>query len=492
MEGKEVLNALKEVSNRTLTENGAVTYISTRSCCLDLFATIGAIRNALEQEIIDRFLRAYAEDPDIAMKILFYGRDVRGGLGERRVFRVILRYLADQEPESVRKNLGWIPEYGRFDDLLALMGTACEGDAMELIRDQLQKDLTAEGEISLLAKWLPSVNTSDPETVRLGKRIARNLGMRDAEYRKALAELRKKIHILENDLRERDYSFDYEKQPSRAMFKYRKAFARNDGERYDKYLEQVQKGEASLHTGTLMPYDIIAPCFTEYGADRKLTTANRRAMDVTWNALENFGTEENALVVVDGSGSMYWSCPPNPAAVALSLGIYFAERNTGAFRNHFITFSAKPQLVEIQGRDIAEKVRYCASFMEIANTNLVAVFELILDAAVQHSIPQEEMPKKLYIVSDMEFDSCVSCGNASTLTYVQRMFQKQGYELPEVVFWNVASRNRQQPVTRNEAGVALVSGCTPRLFSMVAGGLTSPYAVMMEAISSERYAPITA
>jgi uncharacterized membrane protein YphA (DoxX/SURF4 family) len=316
--------------------------------------------------------------------------------------------------------------------------------------------------------------------------------MRDAEYRKVLVELRKKIHILENDLRERDYSFDYEKQPSRAMFKYRKAFERNDGERYAQYLKQVQKGTASLHTGTLMPYDIIAPCLTEYSADQRLSEAERRAMDVTWNALENFGTEENALVVVDGSGSMYWAKQPCPAAVALSLGIYFAERNTGAFRNHFITFSATPQLVEIQGRDIVEKVRYCASFGEIANTNLMAVFGLILQAAVQHSIPQEEMPRKLYIVSDMEFDSCVCYGDETNFACAQRLFREQGYALPEVVFWNVASRNRQQPVTKNEAGVALVSGCTPRLFSMVAGGLTSPYAVMMEVIGAERYAPITA
>ena len=179
-------------------------------------------------------------------------------------------------------------------------------------------------------------------------------------------------------------------------------------------------------------------------------------------------------------------------AVALSLGIYFAERNTGAFHNHFITFSERPRLVEIKGSDIAEKVRYCAEYNEVANTNLQAVFELILRAAVKNSVLQADMPKKIYIVSDMEFDACIFNADVTNFAYVQKLFKDSGYQLPDVVFWKVASRNKQQPVTKNEMGVALVSGCTPRLFSMVAGGVVSPYAVMMEIIESERYALISA
>lgn len=486
-----MLNHLKEESNRTLTENGAATYISTQSCCLDLFATIGAIRGQSEREIIDRFARAFAEDRDAAMKILFFGRDVRGGLGERRVFRVIVNWLAEHEPASLRKNIAQIPEYGRFDDLLALMGTACEGDAVKLIRAQLKRDAESKGEISLLAKWLPSVNASSGRTVRMAKRMARALGMSDAQYRRTLVSLRAKIRILENNLRERDYSFDYAKQPSRAMFKYRRAFERNDGKRYLQFLEQVQSGAATMHTAALTPYDVIAPCLRNWWEDSRLTKAERRAMDATWNALEDFGGAGNALVVVDGSGSMYCG-QPMPAAVALSLGIYFAERNTGAFRDHFITFSATPQLAEIKGRDIAEKVRYCAGCDEATNTNLQAVFELILRTAVRHSLPQEQLPERLYIVSDMEFDRCIENASETNFARAKRRFEEHGYRLPEVVFWNVASRNRQQPVTRDERGVALVSGCTPRIFSMVARGVTTPYDVMREVISSERYAPISA
>ena len=485
-----MLNFLKNEANKTFTENGAVTYASTCSDCLDLFATIGALRRESDEEIISRFVKAYAEDPDLAMKTLFFARDVRGGLGERRVFRVILAWLAANEPASVCKNVEAIAQYGRFDDLLSLLSTPCESDALACIQKQLTADLVAlenKGDVSLLAKWLPSVNASNAVTVHNAKRIARALGMDDAAYRRTLVKLRARIRIIENNLREGDYTFDYEKQPSKAMFKYRKAFLRNDGERYQSFMDKVSSGDAKLHTGTLTPYDIIAPFF-----NNQVTEAERSSINATWNAQENFTGDENALVVVDGSGSMYGGCDPLPAAVALSLGIYFAERNTGAFKNHFITFSEHPQLVEIKGRDILEKVRYCHEYNECANTDIQKVFELVLAAAVKNKVPQSELPKTLYIISDMEFDYCAEGAGATNFEYAKNIFAAHGYELPRVVFWNVASRNRQQPVTKNEQGVALVSGCTPRIFSMLQSGTLSPYAYMLEILGSERYQGIAA
>ena len=349
-----MLNELKNEANRTLTENGAATLRSTGSDCLDLFATIGALRNAEDQEIIVRFARAYAEDRDLAMKMLFYSRDIRGGLGERRVFRTILKHLADVQPESVRKNLHLVSEYGRWDDLTVLFGTKCEKDAMAVIRDQLAKDLAAldAGEnISLMAKWLPSVNTSNAAVVKDGKRIAKALGMKDAEYRRTLVKLRAKIRIIENNLRQKDYTFEYSAQPSRAMLKYRKAFRRNDDERYTAFLERVSKGEETIHTGTLYPYDIVEKALRFNGDETE-----RKALDVTWNALEDYAPQGNALCVIDGSGSMYWGGTPIPATVALSLGMYFAERCKGEFHNHFITFSQNPKLVEIKGKDLRVEI----------------------------------------------------------------------------------------------------------------------------------------
>ena len=485
-----MLNELKNEAGRTLTENGAAALRSTGSDCPDLFATIGALRNAGEREIIARFVRAYAEDRDLAMKMLFYSRDIRGGLGERRVFRIILRELADTRPESVRRNLHLISEYGRWDDLTVLFDTQCEKDALKLIREQLGRDLAAlraGGEISLMAKWLPSVNTSNPETVRNGKRIAKALKLSDAEYRRTLVRLRERIRIIENRLRTKDYTFDYAAQPSRAMLKYRKAFQRNDRERYESYLDSVSMGTESLKTAALNPYDIVEKAIRWKG-----DPLERKALDVTWNALPDYAARENALCVIDGSGSMYGGGTPYPITVALSLGLYFAERNTGEFRNHFITFSRTPQLVEIKGQDLTEKVRYCASFNEVANTNVQKVFELILSTAVKNRLPQSEMPGTLYFISDMEFDFCTDDASLTNFEYAGRLFRENGYALPRIVFWNVQSRNRQQPVRMNDKGVILVSGCSPRIFSMVAGGAPDPLTYMRQTLLGERYAPVCA
>ena len=488
-----MLNYLKEEANRAYTENGAAAYATAMSGCLDLFSTIGALRGADEGEIIRRFSRAWAENPDLALKILFFARDVRGGLGERRVFRTILRYLAETERETILKNLRNIPEYGRFDDLLALMDTPCQDAMTALTAEQLKADAAAlesgSGNLSLLAKWMPSVNASNAETVANAKRMARAMKLSDAGYRKLLSRLRSGIAILENNLRERDYSFDYERQPSRAMFKYRRAFLRNDEARYRGFLEKVRSGEAVLRTGVLYPYDVIAPCL----ANRPVSQEERAALDTAWNALPDFTNGENALAVVDGSGSMYWAgVSPSPAAVALSLGVYFAQRNRGAFQNHFITFSERPRLVEIKGRDLFEQVRYCAGFNEAANTDIEAVFELILSAAVKNRLRQSDLPAALYVISDMEFDRCARGAGVANFENAKRRFAGYGFRLPRVVFWNVASRNLQQPVTMNEQGVALVSGCTPRVFEMAMSGELSPYRYMLEVLGAGRYAAITA
>ena len=483
-----MLEELKTQANKTYTENGALTNRSSGKACLDLFAVIGALRRADEQDICTRFLRAYAEDPDLAMKILFFARDVRGGLGERRVFRSILTWLSVHKPGSIVKNLPYIAEYGRWDDVLVLLNTPCRKEALALLREQFRSNLAAlegSGEVSLLGKWLPSVNASNQETVALAKRIAKAFGLSERDYRKALVKLRARIRILENNLRERDYTFDYAKQPSKAMFKYRRAFIRNDGERYGAFMSKVERGEAKLHTGTLMPYELVERAYD-------CSEEERRSLDVTWRMLEDFTTDENALVVADGSGSMYWGCKPAPAAVAQSLAIYFAEHNKGVFHNHFLTFSMTPRLVEIKGSDFVEKVRYCETFNECANTDLEAVFDLILRAAVENRMPQAEMPAKLYIISDMEFDYCVKNSSMTNFENAKASYASAGYKLPDLVFWNVDSRHEQQPVKENDRGVALVSGCSPRIFSMVMEGELSPYAFMLRVINTERYAPIAA
>lgn len=485
-----MLQALKKESNQTMTENGAVTPKTTGASTLDLFATIGALRSAEDAEIIRRFVRAWAEDRDTAMKLLFYARDIRGGLGERRVFRVILKWMAFEQRDSVIKNIPQVAEYGRFDDLMILLETPCEDSVINYIDETLRQDMELMRQnqpVSLMAKWLPSVNASNAETIHRAKRIAKMLGMTDEQYRKMLSSLRAYIRILENSLREKDYTFDYEKQPAKAMFKYRRAFIRNDEERYVSYITKVSKGEASIHTGTLMPYDLIRQAINFNG-----TEAEKNSLNVTWNALEDFTDGRNALAVVDGSGSMYCYGNPRPGEVALSLGIYFAEHNSGAFHNHFITFSTTPRLVEIQGEDLVDKVRYCRSYNEVADTNIQKVFELVLASAVKNHLPQSELPETLYFISDMEFNYCTRDASLSNFEYAKRLYEAHGYKLPKVVFWNVQSRNEQQPVEMNEQGVMLVSGASPRVFSMVMEDKLNPYDYMMSILGAERYAPIRA
>ncbi|WP_026504191.1 DUF2828 family protein [Butyrivibrio sp. NC3005] len=495
-----MLNFLKKEANKTYTENSAVTYVTTNSDCLDLFATIGALRNASDEDIITRFVRAYAEDANLAMKMLFFARDIRGGLGERRVFKVILKYLAANEPESVRRNIEHVAEYGRYDDLLALFDTPVEKEVMAYIEKVLKADIdilksislgqdkeNVEG-VSLLAKWLPSINASSKETVSNAKKIARAMNMTDEKYRKTLVGLRKQIRIIENNLRERDYSFDYEKQPSKALYKYRKAFIRNDQKRYEAFVQKAQENPSIMHTKALTPYDVIAPVIRR----KEISESERRAMNATWNALENYAGSENSLVVVDGSGSMYWNSDPCPAAVAQSLGIYFAQKNTGAFRNHFITFSSNPRLIEIKGRDIVDKVRYCMGFNECSNTNIEKTFNLILHTAVANRLSQSDMPEKLYIISDMEFDCCARDSDATNFENAKARFAEYGFKLPQIVFWNVNSCNTQHPVKVNDRGVALVSGCNPQVFSMLKEDNLEPYRFMMSVLMNERYEKIAA
>ena len=486
------LNAIKAKANETFTENGGRAYISTHSDCLDLFFKSGAMRNASEEEIGEAVLRAYAEDPQKTMKILFFARDVRGGLGERRFFRIAVKHLAFSAPESIKKNIHLFAEYGRYDDLITLLKTPCEKEAAAAIKAQLDKDTSgmAEGSpVSLLAKWLPSVNASSKETVKNAKRLCTLLEMDEKSYRLTLSALRKCTDITENRLRVMDYTFDYGKQPSGAMLKYKKAFIRNDRERYCEYLNSVREGKAVLHADTLYPYEIIRRAL-----EGDLSAEERKVLDVTWNSLPDHGaSKENAIVVIDGSGSMTWGSDPRPIDAALSLGIYFAEHNKGAFGGHFITFSNNPRLVQIKGRDISEKAKYCASYNECANTDLEAVFRLILSTAVKNKVSETDMPERLYILSDMQFDCCVEGGNSMPLfEAMKKKYARFGYKLPEIVFWNLCSRDSALPVTLSETGAALVSGFSTALFDMVKSGSISPESVMEEVIGRERYRAVSA
>ncbi len=489
-----MLSALQKESNKTYTENGALSNRSTGSHCLNFFSACGALRNMDGDVQLRLFVRAYAENKDLAMRTLFYARDIREGLGERELFRSILTWLASRRPHSVIKNIPFIAEYGRWDDLLSLLVTPCEAAAVQAIQDQLHKDLASfekNEPVSLLAKWLPSINTSSEEKRNQARLLCKRLKMTEKEYRQALSRLRTHLDVLEKRLCEKDYTFDYSKQPSGAMHKYRLAFLRNDKERYKAFLDAVQFGEKTMHAGTLYPYQILEKCIGSDGGSLDLNPDMIQSLDAAWKSLPDYGDHRNALAVIDGSGSMYWSRNPRPADVAMSLGIYFAEHNTGYFKDHFITFSHTPRLVKLEGGSIVDRAAYCASFNECANTNLRATFELLLETAVKNHLPQEELPETLYIISDMEFDEGVD-SDKTLFNEVKALYAQYGYHLPALIYWNVESRHEQFPVTRDEQGTVLLSGASPTVFRMVISQDVTPESLMLSVLNSDRYAKICA
>ena len=492
-----VFEAIKEQLNATHTENGDLAYKSSGSACLDFFSLCGGMRRNLS-DLEKLFAKAYGENPVLAIKILFYMRNIRGGLGERNGFRVLLKELAEFYPETARRIVYAIPEYGRWDDLLVLLDTPVKDEAVALIKNQLEKDRNAIGSagVSLLGKWLPSINTSSKESVASARVLMAALGMKAVEYRKLCSALRKEIKILEDNLRRKDYTFDYSNQPSQAMHRYRKAFLRNDGERYNaflkKVLEQAEKlarGEeipddekVKLNVKTLYPYQLVAPFINACGVNR-LTAEEELPLEAGWKSLDRSQFDSRTIVVRDGSGSMYGSGDFAAINIASSLTLLFAEQLGGAYRNSFITFSSEPRLVQIPEKadTLKKKLNYVSKFNDCSNTDIGKVYDLILKVAKKGRVPKEEMIERILIISDMEFDACAE--GASTFEHYKSKFEKAGYELPEIVFWNVEARHAHLPVTMNEKGVKLVSGASANIFANVVSGdlkVVTPYDFMLQ------------
>jgi hypothetical protein len=476
------LTALETELNTTETLNGAKAYKSTLNKCVDLFGKISACRNDIPQAR-KLFAHAYMEDPETATRILFNARDIRGGQGEREVFRNLFKDLVNGNSEIATKLIELIPVYGRWDDLLILEGTAIWDNVVDVIITQLGKDdvaLTAGENVSLLGKWMPSINASSADSKRLGRVFAKRLELNERQYRKFLTALRFQIKIVEQKMCSKEWSeIDYEHLPSRAGFMYRKAFAKQDATRYAEYLSAVEKGDKKINAGTIYPYEIVDKYLYKGGSQDK-------TIDLMWEALPNYmeGQELNGLVVADVSGSMMGT----PMAVSISLAMYIAERNTGIWKDKFITFSESPELQSIVGKTIGDRIRNLASSSWGFNTDLKAVFESVLNAGIKNNVPDAEMPKKLIIVSDMQFDQACSSNKRTNFEQIQKMYHKAGYEMPELVFWNVNAIGGNVPMTIHDTGTCLVSGCSPSILKSVLGGKTiTPVDVMKDAVYAERY-----
>ncbi len=462
-----------------LTENGMTTNSTSLNYCIDLFFKAGALRNADKNSITTTFSKAFVEDPDRALKILFWARDIRGGAGERRFFKVVFRHLVELEPNTVKTLIPFFSEYGRWDDLLILENTKLEDDVLKLIKDALNnKD-------SLCAKWMPRKGS-------FANKLRKHMGFTTKQYRKMLVGL---TNVVETPMCAKEYEkIDYSKVPSLAMSRYGRAFLKNDEDGFRKYIDALDDNDESvkINTGAVYPYDVI-----------KALREDNKAAEAQWKSLPNYLEEntERILPLVDVSGSMDSICGGNTTCldVSLSLGLYISERNEGPFKDHFLTFSANPELQHLSGT-LRQRLQQLHSAEWGMNTNLEAAYDLILNQAVKHNVPEEEMPTQILILSDMEFDEAIETNswgdsipewNPTAQQMIESKFKKAGYKLPNIIYWNIQSRGNNVPVKFDKTGTALISGFSPAILtSILSGTEISPISIMDKVILSERYSII--
>lgn len=482
-------------TNWVKTNNGADALKSTTNDLVDLFGSIGAMRSTNPKMIIGAFSRAYATDRLLATKILFHTRNIRSGLGERDTFRLILHWLAHRDPTVVLANLANIATFGRYDDYYALVDTPIEKDMFAFLKAQFENDILAFNEerpISLLAKWLPSVNSHSKATRHFALLTVAYFNTTERTYRVWVAKLRQKLKIVESTMSRREWEdIDYSAVPSRAMSVYRTAFYRHDNERFDKFLNAVKDGTAKIHADTLYPYDIVKPYLTSGAVLSDHAITPQKVREVQWKALPNFvDGESNFLVVADTSGSMM---NPNfvPISVSISLAIYFAERNHGAYKDTFITFSEKPSLIRLKGATLAEKVNEVLLGKWGKSTNIEAVFNLILKVAVDNHLDNAQLPKSVVIISDMQFDRCSDTRFQRNTFYdtMATKFAESGYTLPRLIFWNVnAGDNVVFHADINASHAQFISGASPSSFkALINGASFTAYDLMLMVLNDDRY-----
>ena len=492
-----LLNSLIEDNNYKYTENGAVALKSTLNAIYDLFALGGAYRTRSDDDCIYLFKKAFEADNTLALKCLFYLRDIRGGQGERRFFRVCFNWLTKNYPELAFRNLDNIPEYGRWDDLYCVKGTEIENDALDLIACQLKRDMNSlkisnkEG-VSLLAKWLKSENAASLETKRLAKWTREYLGWGHAKYRKTLSALRERIKIVETLMSQNRWDeIEFDKIPSRAGMRYRNLFAHKDITAA-RYAEFMSNKETKVNAATLYPYDIVekvVPHCGYYGLN--IDDIERAAINKYWeNQIDYFnGANSKMLCVVDTSGSMHG----RPINIAISLGMYCAERLQGAFHGYYISFASKPQLIKVDGVDFCDKVERIYRTNLCDDTNLTAVFDLLYDKVISKQAKVEDLPEKIVVISDMEINcgSCWRYGNSmdTEMGKMRKKWAAAGLKMPQLVYWNCNARQDTILEDSKTEGVTFVSGSSPIIFKSVLTGKTS-IDLMLDILNSKRYTKV--
>lgn len=482
--------AAMKTSSLTTTENGAAALNTTGNSCLDLFGCIGSLRESDVNRVERLFADAYQENPLFATKMAFYARDIREGLGERETFRRIIRYMAEYHPEALKNNIDLIGIFGRYDDLYSLIGTPMENEMWSAMKKQFEEDLrnAADGNaVSLLAKWIKTADASSSKTRELGILTAQKLGYPVYSFKRLVRNLRKHIGIVEALMSAGKWDeIEYSTVPSRAMMIYRNAFWNHDADRYREFIDKAVNGEVEIKSGTLYPYDLVEKIF-----HYSFVSGNARedkAIEAQWRQLPNYvepGT--NAIVMADTSGSM----SGRPMDTAIGLAVYFAERNLGAYHNMWMSFSSSPKIHMLKGETLAQKINNMDMRDWSGSTDLKKAFDLVLNIAIENHVSIEEMPKSIIVISDMEIDCC---SNRDWLFYdeIKQEFAEHGYEIPNIIFWNVNSRHDIFHADSTRKGVQLCSGQSPTMFKQLVSCIgKTPIEMMEDTINVERYNCIT-
>lgn len=496
--------AMENKSNWKLTENGAPARTTTGNSLIDLFAVIGAMRERKESDIISMWESAYHENPELAVRMIFYAGDIRGiGLGERRTFRILIKHLANNHPSVMRKNIENIPYYNRWDSLYELVATPCEPDMWNLVRVQWLIDLgnmQLGKPISLMAKWLASVNASSKKTCMLGRKTARELGITQQWYRRALSKLRAYLKVVEKSMSAQEWAtIEYSAVPSYAMKNYSKAFARHDRDRFSNYKENLEQkiadgtiSQKDIKSATLFPYDLVRKYIdndSEFWFRGSYIGRYDTITEAQWKALPDYLDEEaNVVVMADVSGSMY---SPNyqPISASLGLALYFAERNKGIYHNKYMTFTDRPSFLTInENASLRDQLTQAWSAGVVYSTNLERAFTYILNTAIGNDVKPEEMPKALVVVSDMEIDPFFGGQGLDFLEKMTRRFRNAGYSMPKVLFWNVEGRNSTFHAKYTNPNVVFASGYSASAFTSIVKGINkTAYEVMYDTLMDAQY-----
>ena len=483
----------------TRTENGAVSFATSGNALVDMNFKVPSYRGADEQTILSDFLAAFADDPVLALKWMFYAGDVRQGLGERRLFKILVKNVLPKYKHLIKL----IPEYSRWDIVTELFGTSAEDDAIALIKTQLEADLKAmkaNKPISLLGKWMPSVNTSSKATVAKAHLLCKALGMHPAQYRKTLSKLRAYSNVIEVKICANKWNeIDYQTVPSKANLKYKDSFLKHDEARRREFLSSLAKGEVKINSSVAFPHDIVHAYKTQQGWNN-VPKPYDAALEGMWKNLPKIDMTKPLIVVRDGSGSMDITIPNSNVQaedVATALAIYCSERNVGGFKNTFITFDDQPAIVKLSD-EMTLRDKLARAFKENAcgSTNIEATMDLILKTAVASNMKQEDIPDVL-IISDMEFNCATTLRYDSSNDRLKTLFETiagkfnaEGYKMPGLVFWNVNSRTNAMPLQQNDQGLKLLSGFSQNILKMAMSNKLDPFEVLKDVLLSTRYSPI--